>query len=70
MCLYACLWANIGKIYYGCTIADNAMIGFRDEEFDSLSDSRDQLGDYLICIDRDACLKLFEDYLEMEHVIY
>ena len=70
MCLYACLWANIGKVYYGCTIADNAMIGFRDEEFDSLSDSRDQLGDYLVCIDRDACLELFETYLEMEHVIY
>ena len=25
MCLAACLWANIDKVYYGCTIADNAM---------------------------------------------
>ena len=32
MCLYACLWANIEKIYCGCTIEDNAAIGFRDEE--------------------------------------
>ena len=24
MCLYAILWANISKVYYGCTIEDNA----------------------------------------------
>ena len=70
MCLFACLWANIGKVYYGCTIEDNALIGFRDEAFDSLSGDRAQLGDYLVCIDRDACLELFESYLEMEHTIY
>lgn len=26
MCLCACMWANIRKIYYGCTIADNGRI--------------------------------------------
>ena len=70
MCLYACLWANIGHVYYGCTIDDNAMIGFRDETFDSLAGGREQLADYLTCIDRDACLKLFETYNEMAHTIY
>ena len=70
MCLYACLWARIDKIYYGCTIADNAMIGFRDEEMDNLGTGRDQLTDYLTCIDRGACLELFEDYREMDHTIY
>ena len=30
MCLAACLWANIDKVYYGCTIEDNAIIVFRD----------------------------------------
>ena len=32
MCLCACLWANIEKVYYGCTIKDNEMIGFRDDK--------------------------------------
>ena len=70
MCLYACMWANIDLVYYGCTIADNAMIGFRDEKFDSLAGGREQLADYLVCIDRNACLDLFEMYAEMSHVIY
>ncbi len=70
MCLYACLWANIDKVYYGCTIEDNALIGFRDEEFDSLAGGRESLKDYLVCLDREACLELFAAYAEMEHVIY
>ena len=28
------------------------------------------LSDYLTCIDRDACLKLFEEYNKLEHTIY
>ena len=70
MCLFACLWANIDKVYYGCTIEDNALIGFRDEKFDSLAGGREQLADYLVCVDRDACLELFSAYLNLEHVIY
>ena len=70
MCLYAILWANIDKVYYGCTIEDNADIGFRDEAFDKLSGGRESLSDFLVCIDRDACLKLFKVYSDMEHQIY
>ena len=70
MCLYAILWANISKVYYGCTIEDNADIGFRDEAFDQLSGGRESLSDFLVCIDRDACLKLFKVYSDMEHQIY
>ena len=70
MCLYAILWANIDKVYYGCTIEDNADIGFRDEAFDELSGGRESLSDFLVCIDRDACLKLFKVYSDMEHQIY
>jgi tRNA(Arg) A34 adenosine deaminase TadA len=70
MCLYAILWANISKVYYGCTIEDNADIGFRDEAFDELSGGRENLEDFLVCIDRDACLKLFKVYSDMEHQIY
>ena len=70
MCLFACLWANVDKLYFGCTIEDNAMIGFRDEAFDDLMGGRDRLGDFLTCVDREACLKLFETYLNMQHDLY
>jgi len=70
MCLFACLWANIDHVYYGCTIEDNALIGFRDEKFDELADGREKLQDYLTCTDRDACLALFDAYLAMEHDTY
>lgn len=70
MCLYAILWANIEKVYYGCTIEDNAAIGFRDEQFDQTAGGREAMKDYLICIDRGACLELFEVYTNMEHKGY
>ena len=65
MCLCACMWANISTIYYGCTIADNEIIGFRDNKFDQIFGGRDKLGDYMTEIDREACLRLFHDYIEM-----
>lgn len=66
MCLCACMWANIGKIYYGCTIADNEIIGFRDNKFDQIFGGRDKLGDYMTEVDREACLRLFQDYSKMQ----
>ncbi len=62
MCLAACMWANISKVYYGCTIADNALIGFRDEAFDAKFGGRAAFADYLTQLDRPACLALFEEY--------
>lgn len=70
MCLCACLWANISKVYYGCTIADNGMIGFRDDKFDKIFGGRDKLGDYMTELGREECLKLFEDYMAMNHENY
>lgn len=70
MCLCACMWANISKIYYGCTIADNEIIGFRDNKFDQIFGGRDKLGDYMTEIDRDACLRLFQDYSKMDATKY
>lgn len=66
MCLCACMWANISKIYYGCTIADNEIIGFRDNKFDQIFGGRDKLGDYMTEVDREACLRLFQDYSRMQ----
>ena len=70
MCLCACMWANIGKIYYGCTIADNDRIGFRDEKFDRIFGGRDKLGSYMVECGRAECLELFEEYLSAEHRNY
>ena len=62
MCLAACLWANIKTVYYGCTIKENSIIGFRDEKFDELFQGRARFNDYLKQVDHEACLKLFEEY--------
>lgn len=70
MCLCACLWANIDRVYYGCTIQDDEIIGFRDEDFDELFGGREAFEDYLVCIDREACLALFDAYLNMERTNY
>ena len=70
MCLCACLWANIRHVYYGCTIKDNALIGFRDDHFNDLFAGRDKLGDFLTELDRDACLALFDEYRHMPHEGY
>ena len=70
MCLCACMWANIEKIYYGCTIQDNEMIGFRDNKFDKIFGGRDKLENYLKCEDRDMCMELFEEYNRLDKTIY
>lgn len=68
MCKGAILWANIDKVYYGCNINDTDKIGFRDSVFyKKWDESGENYGDEL---DRDACLKLFEDYAKNSHTIY
>ena len=62
MCLAACMWANISKVYYGCTIDDNESIGFRDAKFDHLLGGRSLMSDYLEQVGREECLELFDEY--------
>lgn len=58
MCLCATRWANIKKIYYGCTLEDNASIGFRDVEFtEALDDIETEQ------VDREGCLSVFYAYV-------
>ncbi len=71
MCLAAVMWANIEKVYYGCTLEDNAKIGFRDEKFDKLMGERANLPEGLLEEkDRELCLELFGEYKKMGETIY
>lgn len=56
MCSGAIQWANIKKVYYGCSIADTDQIGFRDQVFfeGSTTDSEE--------MNRQECLKVFAEY--------
>lgn len=72
MCMAACMWANIKKIYYGCTLKDNEMIGFRDMKLDEAFGNRDGAKEICPCeeLDRNECLKLFEYYNTLNVKIY
>lgn len=60
MCMGAILWANIGKVYYGCNIADTEEIGFRDKVFYEFSDEKKAR--MVQEMDRAECQKLYRDY--------
>ena len=67
MCLAAILWANIKKVYYGCTLEDNEEIGFRDEKFEKMMGEREKLPKgFLEERDREMCLELFDEYKKMK----
>ena len=70
MCLAAILWANIDKVYYGCTIEDNTKIGFRDAKFNEMLGGRKNLNNLLEQHDRDLCLSLFNEYNSSNKTIY
>ncbi len=67
MCLVACLWANLDRVYYGCTVADNGDIGFRDNSFEQIFGGRDKLQGFLAEKDRAECLKLFDVYKNIKN---
>ncbi len=64
MCMGAILWANINKVYYGCNIDDTEKIGFRDSVFYQMQE--DGMGDKVLELDREACLKLYQEYLSIQ----
>ena len=70
MCRAACLWANIDKVYFGCTIADNADIGFRDEAMYNTLKKKAEDFEYLEAVGRDECKKLFEEYKKSDKILY
>ncbi|MCR5078864.1 MAG: nucleoside deaminase [Bacilli bacterium] len=64
MCLGAILWSNIEKIYYGCNVLDTDNIGFRDDIFYKRL-SEEGKKKILHELDRDECLKLYDEYLSI-----
>lgn len=70
MCLSAIIWANIKKVYFGCTKKDANDIGFRDDIiYDYLKGNKSDLLD-LQEMDREECLKVFKEYEDKSGVIY
>lgn len=70
MCLFACLWANVDRVCFGCTVPDTGRLGFRDAHFSEIVDARKIPEGYLTCIDRPACLELFDVYRSVPHDVY
>ena len=61
-CLLACRAANIDFVRYGCTMDDCAEIGL-ETDLGEGEDAQIPRG-YLVCSDRNACLRLFALYSE------
>ena len=70
MCLPAIIWANIKQVYFGCSKEDAANIGFRDNDIYSYlkGNKKDLIN--LSQIDRDECIKVFEEYQKNNGIIY
>ncbi len=60
MCFGAILWANISKVFYGCSIKDTEKIGFRDRRF--YEDSEKIKAELFEEKGREECLELYRKY--------
>ena len=71
MCLSAIIWANIKEVYYGTNLEDAEKIGFRDDFIYKFIKNENK-GDILQLknINREECLKLFDEYKEKGFEIY
>lgn len=67
MCFCAILWANISKVYFGCNVTDTQKIGFRDKEFEEKM--KDKCISTYVQIDKNECLKLFQNYSDLKNKI-
>jgi len=70
MCLSAIIWANIKTVYYGCTRNDAGEIGFRDDVIYEYLEGKNVNFISLQELDREECIKVFEEYKKNSGVIY
>lgn len=70
MCLSAIIWSNIKTVYYGCTKQDADKIGFRDDIIYSYLKGNDNELLHLEELDRDECIKVFDEYNQNKGIIY
>ena len=71
MCMSAIMWSNIRIIYYGTNLKDAEAIGFRDDKiYDLIKNSNESNLIEIENVDREKCLKLFEEYKNMGKTIY
>ena len=72
MCLAAIIWANIKKVYFGCRPQDAEAIGFRDDFIYRFIENKccDKMIMEINELDREECLRLFDEYQKMNKTIY
>lgn len=70
MCLSAIIWSNIKEVYYGCEKKDAAKIGFRDDIIYNYLNGEKKDLIILKQIDREDCIKIFEEYKKENGIIY
>lgn len=70
MCLSAIIWANIKKVFYGCSKEDAQKIGFRDDMIYEYLKGENKVLVNLEQIDREECIKIFEKYKKENGIIY
>ena len=70
MCLSAIIWANIKEVYYACTKEDAGEIGFRDDMIYEYLKGNNKDLIQLKEMDREECLKTFEEYKNQNGIIY
>lgn len=71
MCLSAIIWSNIKDVYYGTNLKDAEKIGFRDNFiYDFIKNNNQGQILNLNKLDREECLKLFEEYKNNNKTIY
>ena len=71
MCLSAIMWSNIKEVYYGTNLKDAEKIGFRDDfiyNYIRNGNNGDNLN--ISSLDRDECIKLFNEYQKNNKEIY
>ncbi len=72
MCLSAIIWANISKVYYGCTPAEAEKIGFRDDFIYRFIEEGKNDTNVMVLeqAGHAVCLEIFKEYADKGKTIY